>query len=64
MDPHFLIRSIKITDRHTEPRSTLQIGELKQELMTVELHLISSGNTTNIKDPIVISRIFEKLDKI
>ena len=62
MKPHFLVTEVHITDRHTEPLGAEQLNELKQEVMTVELQLVGSGNTTNIKNPVVVTRIFEKLD--
>ena len=54
MKPHFLITSIDIIDRHTEPLyENLKEGDIvlvKHEELTIKCQFTSSGNTSNISN--------------
>ena len=56
----FITETVKIKSRETFIISP----SLKEEKLTLEIELVSSGNTTNISNEDIIKQIFKKLKEI
>jgi len=61
--PHFMITTCGIQDRHIEPKDFTS-PEAKSEHITIEILLRSNGNTSDISNEQIVSRIMKKLNKI